>query len=111
MPNLAQQNSYHDTLAQILSQQVLANFDNLAKNLSMEETNEELVLHVRIPKSFLAKDIDKNLIAENKATRSANLFGFMLDKPFHIPDDFDDMYAEEIEALFAGAESSDEHLI
>ncbi len=59
MQNVTQQNPYHDKLAQILSQQVLADFDNFAKNLSMEETNEELVLHVRIPKSFLTKDIDK----------------------------------------------------
>ncbi len=107
MQNVTQQNPYHDKLAQILSQQVLSDFDNLAQNFSMEETNEELVLHVRIPKSFLVKDIDKNLIAKNKVPRSANLFGFMLDKPFDIPDDFDEMYAEEIEALFAGAESSD----
>ncbi len=46
MPNITQQNPYHDKLAQILSQQVLADFDNF----SMEETSEDYVLH--IPKSF-----------------------------------------------------------
>ncbi len=46
MPNITQQNPYHDKLAQILSQRVLADFDNF----SMEETSEDYVLH--IPKSF-----------------------------------------------------------
>ncbi len=46
MQTVIQQNPYHDKLAQILSQQVLADFENF----SMEETSEDYVLH--IPKSF-----------------------------------------------------------
>ncbi len=55
MPNITQQSPYHDKLAQILSQQVLADFDNLADNFSVEETNEELILNLHLPKSFFSK--------------------------------------------------------
>lgn len=61
----------------------------------------------------LVNHANMNMTVSKKThpTRCKSLFGFMLDKPFNIPENFDEMYADDIEALFAGAQSSDEHLI
>ncbi len=74
MPNVTQQNPYHDKLAQILSQQVSADFDNF----SMEETSEEVILHVHIPKSFFVKQIkpQKNTQEKQLSERAKKILEF-----------------------------------
>ncbi len=72
MPNVTQQIPYHDKLTQILSQQVLADFDNF----SMEETSEDYVLH--IPKSFFVKQIklQKNTQEKQLSERAKKILEF-----------------------------------
>lgn len=82
------------------------------KRVPMQERTS--YLSALLMKDFgLVNHANMNMTVSKKthSTRCKSLFGFMLDKPFNIPENFDEMYADDIEALFSGVQSSDEHLI
>ncbi len=92
MPNITQKSPYHDKLAQILSQRVLADIDNFADNFSVEETKEEFVLH--IPQSFFIKQSNEQqairkqveqaygMVTVDTTGQDFDLMSFDVGKPF-----------------------------
>ncbi len=94
------------------------------REISVSESNDNMIFS--IPKDFFTvkvttttqktlntvsdKTSKKMPTSENTLSPFEKMFGFM-DKDMEIPDDFDEMCADEIEQLFAGKESSDEYLI
>ncbi len=77
--------------------------------VSISETDNNVVFS--IPKEFLNIKVEKiKETPKNTLSPFEKMFGFM-DKDMEIPNDFDEMCADEIEQLFAGKESSDEYLI